>query len=149
MATIGDFWRFTLETYEKPGVSPQLIQLQDEAGRDVNILLCCLYAGLRLGLSLGPGELEALAAAVEPWNSLVTQKLRAVRRDLKPLAADPAVAELRRAVQATELEAERLAQARLEAALPAGPIEKASAELARANLIAYAGEAGAKLVDLL
>src|SRR5271154_555251 len=118
MATIGDFWRFTLETYEKPGVSPLLIQLQDEADRDVNILLCCLYAGLRLGLRLGSGELAALAAAVEPWNSMVTQKLRTVRRDLKPLTADPAVAELRRAVQTTELQAERLGQARLGGAPP-------------------------------
>jgi uncharacterized protein (TIGR02444 family) len=145
----GDFWRFTLEIYGRPEVSSRLIELQDRDGKDVNILLFCLYAGLVLGRRLGPADIAALAAAVSGWNAAVTQKLRAVRRDLKPMAADPGVAELRRAVQAAELDAERLAQARLEAALPAGPGEVAEAGLARANLLAYAGPATQALADLI
>jgi uncharacterized protein (TIGR02444 family) len=152
MATIGeqrDFWRFSLEIYGRPAVSPALILLQDRDGKDVNILLFCLYAGLVLGRRIGSEDIAALQAAVGGWSETVTQKLRAVRRDLKPMAADPEIAALRRAVQAAELDAERLAQARLEAALPAGPREAAGIELARVNLLSYAGEATAALIELL
>jgi uncharacterized protein (TIGR02444 family) len=143
-----DFWRFSLEIYGRPNLSPHLIALQDGAGRDVNILLFCLYAGLVLGRRLGPDELVALASSVAGWNAAVTEKLRAVRRDLKPLAADPEIARLRSAVQVAELDAERLGQGRIEAALSEGPREAPGAYLARANLFAYGGSNAAALVDL-
>ncbi|HVJ52247.1 MAG TPA: TIGR02444 family protein [Aliidongia sp.] len=145
----GDFWRFTLEIYGRSQVSPRLIELQDRDGRDVNILLYCLYAGLVLGRRLGRGDIALLEQAVAGWNMMVTHKLRTIRRDLKPLAGDPQIAELRRAVQAAELDGERLAQARLQAALPERAAETPGPALARANLMAYAGESTHILADIV
>jgi uncharacterized protein (TIGR02444 family) len=140
-----DFWRFTLEIYARPDVSSRCIELQDEHGRDVNILLYCLYAGLILGRRLGGTELALLESAAAPWTETVTQKLRAARRSLKTWAEDPQVAELRRMVQAAEIDAERLAQARLETALPESPVAAPGPTLARDNLRAYAGDAAEAL----
>ena len=139
------FWRFTLDIYARPGVSALCIALQDQDGRDVNILLLALYAGLELGRRLAAADLAALEAAAVGWSGRVTRPLRAVRRDLKAWAADPAVAALRGAVQAAEIEAERLAQQHLLAALPPGPVEAPGQALAAANLRLYAGGAADSL----
>jgi uncharacterized protein (TIGR02444 family) len=143
-----EFWRFTLETYARPGVSALCIELQDRDGRDVNLLLLALYAGLVLGRRLSAADFAALASASAAWRDRVTSPLRAVRRDLKPLAGDPAVAALRSAVQAAEIEAERLAQRQLQSALPDGPVEQTGPDLARANLYAYAGAAAEALASI-
>jgi uncharacterized protein (TIGR02444 family) len=142
------FWRFSLESYDRPAVAALCLALQDRAGRDVNILLLALYAGAVLGRKLGAEDFVALEAAVAPWRDQVTRPLRAARRGLKAWAEDAEAAELRRSVQAAELESERLAQQRLVAALPDGPAETPSAALARANLTFYGGGEAAALADL-
>ncbi|MGB8843539.1 MAG: DUF2390 domain-containing protein, partial [Aliidongia sp.] len=79
------------------------------------------------------------------WRDRVTQPLRAARRNAKAWAADPEVAAFRAAVQATEIEAERLAQRQLLSLLDDGPIESPCRDLALANLAIYAGSAAAEL----
>jgi len=142
------FWHFTLETYARPGVSARCIELQDRDGRDVNLLLLALYAGLVLGRRLSAADFAGLETDSAAWRNRVTSPLRTVRRDLKPLAGDPAVAALRSAVQAAEIEAERLAQLQLVSALPEGPVELPGPDLARSNLATYAGAAGEMLASL-
>jgi uncharacterized protein (TIGR02444 family) len=139
------FWQFSLAIYARPGVAERCIALQDGAGRDVNLLLLALYAGLKLGRRLDAGDFAALEEAVAGWTEAVTAKLRAVRRALKPSADDAAIAALRKTVQDAELDAERLAQRLLLAALPEGAAELPGADLARANLAAYAGPDAAAL----
>jgi uncharacterized protein (TIGR02444 family) len=140
-----EFWRFSLQTYARSTVSALCIELQDRDGRDVNILLLALFAGLVLGRRLAAEDFAALDAATAPWRDRITQKLRAVRRDLKSWTGDPAAQALRRAVEAAEIEAERLAQRQLLAALPAGPVEAPGQDLACANLRVYAGTAAEAL----
>jgi hypothetical protein len=130
-AATEEFWQFSLETYARPGVSAACIALQDTSGCDVNILLLALYAGMVLGHRLDRDR--------------VTQPLRAARRNAKAWAADPEVAAFRAAVQATEIEAERLAQRQLLSLLDDGPIESPCRDLALANLAIYAGSAAAEL----
>jgi uncharacterized protein (TIGR02444 family) len=142
------FWHFTLETYARPGVSALCIELQDRDGRDVNLLLLALYAGRVLGRRLSAADFATLETDSAAWRVRVTSPLRAVRRDLKPLAGDPTIAALRSAVQAAEIEAERLAQLQLIAALPGGPAEAPGPDLARSNLNAYAGAAAEALASL-
>jgi len=143
------FWRFSLEGYERPGVAALCLALQDRDGRDVNILLLALYAGLVLGRKFDTADIAALETASAAWQDQVTQPLRAARRSLKAWAADPDAAALRRSVEAAELDAERLAQRLLLAAFPDGTAETAGRSLARANLALYAGEEAAALVELL
>src|ERR1700735_3449040 len=144
-APIEEFWQFTLVTYAKPGVSAVCIVLHYNDGRDVNLLLLALYAGLVLGRRLTAADFAGLEDASAGWRGRVTAPLRAVRRDLKAWNADPQAPALRSTVQAAEIEAERLAQLQLVASLPAGPVEAPGGELARDNLRCYAGAAADSL----
>jgi len=143
------FWRFSLDSYERPGVAALCLELQDRDGRDVNVLLLALYAGLVLGRSLATEDFAVLEAAITPWRDQVTLPLRTVRRGLRGWAEDPDAAALRKAVQAAELESERLAQRLLLAALPDGTEETPDLSLACANLLAYGGEKAAALASAM
>lgn len=143
------FWRFSQESYDRPGVAALCLALQDRDGRDVNILLLALYAGAVLGRRLDPRDFATLEAAVAAWRDHVTLPLRAARRGLKAWAADTEATALRRSVLAAELDSERLAQRLLLAALPDGPAESSGRALARANLLLYGGGEAVALADLV
>jgi len=134
------FWGFATTLYARPGVAPLCLDLQDNAGRDVNLLLLCLWAGEHLGLAFDDWELRDLAAAVAPWNERAVHPLRRLRSALKGV---PMAETVRAKIGAAELEAERLAQHHLLAALPDRAPGVPSPELGFANLARYAGEAAA------
>lgn len=130
------FWDHALALYAAPGVEQACIGLQDRLGADVNLLLFCCWAGHR-GHALSPAELDRLLAASESWQDEVVAPLRQVRRRLKQGdGASAAVAKLREAVKALELQAERIAQDRLLACLPLGAGAPSDAAVA-ANLALY------------
>jgi uncharacterized protein (TIGR02444 family) len=130
------FWGFATTFYARPGVAFWCLALQDEAGRDVNLMLLCLWAGEALGLALDDWDLRDLAAAVAPWNARAVHPLRALRRSFIEETA------LRAKIGAAELEAERLAQRHLLAALPQRTGNGApSLDLGLDNLARYVGEA--------
>ena len=113
MSASSPFWRFSLATYSKPGVSSACLELQDSAGVDVNILLFVLWAG-REGRLLSDAEIKEAVARVEDWRRDVVSSLRQARRATRaPFAGFPEqeVALLRTAVKRLELEAERIQQA--------------------------------------
>jgi len=134
------FWGFAAALYARPGVADLCLGLQDEADRDVNLLLLCLWAGEALGLALDDWDLTDLAAAVAPWNAAAVHPLRMLRRSLKGV---PAAETVRAKIGAAELEAERLAQRHLLAALPDRLRGPAAPDLGFANLARYAGEPAA------
>jgi uncharacterized protein (TIGR02444 family) len=134
------FWGFAAALYARPGVAELCLDQQDRAGRDVNLLLLCLWAGEGLGLALDDWDLTDLAAAVDPWNRAAVHPLRRLRRSLK---GEPLAETVRARIGAAELEAERLAQRHLLAALPDRPAGVPSPELGFANLARYAGEPAA------
>jgi uncharacterized protein (TIGR02444 family) len=143
------FWRFSQESYDRPGVAALCLALQDRDGHDVNILLLALYAGTVLGRRLSAEDFVALEAAVAAWRDQVTLPLRAARRGLKGWGESADAAALRRSVQRAELESERLAQQLLLAALPDGPADASGLALARANLLIYGGDEAVALADLV
>jgi uncharacterized protein (TIGR02444 family) len=134
--TAAGLWEFSLDFYARPGVSAALIELQDRAGLDVNLILFALWHGLS-----GRGRLddERLAVADQAARSIQTEivmPLRALRRRVR---ADPNadIQQLREAIKALELDAEKIAQARLAGcaeppAIDIDPAERLAA--ARANL---------------
>ncbi len=132
--TARDLWTFSLAVYDQPGVAAACLGLQDRHGLDVNLLLFCCWAGV-CGQTLNAAKLRKLEEAVESWSREVVNPLRAVRRRLKT-EPDDAAQDLRAKVLQLEIEAERLEQVRLLAALPlaAGDPEP---RLAGANLRAY------------
>jgi uncharacterized protein (TIGR02444 family) len=131
------FWDFTLAIYQKAGVSPACIALQDRHGLDVNFLLMCLFAGTR-GRALGDPEFARLEAAAAPWRQNVIHPLRAVRRWLKEqqLVGKDQSDPLRRGILAREIDSEGMQQRLMESqvAIPAG---KADVSITCANLVRY------------
>jgi uncharacterized protein (TIGR02444 family) len=109
------FWTFSLTVYAAPGVQAECLDLQDRCGIDINLLLFCAYAGAAYGVLLSPAVLRNASAHVAGWHKDVVRSLRTARRALKPFATEqiPA-AELRTALKAAELEAERIEQLMLE-----------------------------------
>lgn len=139
MSEPGSFWAWSLEIYARPGVAEACLALQDQRGADVNLLLLGLWLATR-GRTLPPETAAALAGQAATWQREVVRPLREVRRGLKRREADPAVAALRRAVAAAELEAERLLQGELERRVGDhtgdAPATPATAELSWGRLLA-------------
>lgn len=142
------FWTFTLAVYQKEGVSPACIALQDRLGLDVNFLLLCLYAGSR-GRALGADDFARVEERVAPWRKNVIHPLRAVRRWLKEqqLLEKAPSDQLRRGVLGHEIESEGVQQRLMEAAVRI-PEGASSAPTAASNLRAYLAWARAKTGDV-
>lgn len=141
------FWTFTLAVYQKDGVSPACIALQDRLGLDVNFLLLCLYAGSR-GRALSADDFARIEERVAPWRKNVIHPLRAVRRWLKEqqLLDKAPSDQLRRGVLGHEIESEGVQQRLMEAAV-AIPEGASSASTAARNLVGYIGWSRANLGD--
>jgi len=141
------FWNFSLRLYARPGVPEACLQLQDECGVDVNVMLYTLYLA-RSGRAIGTEDVARIEALVEAWRNNVVRPLRQARRFMKqpPSSFDDAsTASLRTEVKRIELESERLQQLALERNLPAErlgtPLDDLAA-CARGNLAAYAQRMG-------
>ena len=141
-----DFWGYATALYARPGVAALCLDLQDRAGHDVNLLLLCLWAGERQGVAFDDRDLADLAAAVAPWNQRAVHPLRALRRSLE---GDGAADALRARLGAAELEAERLAQRHLLAAMPDRQGGVPSTALGLANAERYIGAAAALSLSAL
>jgi uncharacterized protein (TIGR02444 family) len=135
-----DLWEFSLDFYARPDVSTALIELQDRTGLDVNLILFALWHGWSGRGRLSGESLVVAAQAVGRIRADIIAPLRALRRHLGPCpVAD--IRRLRGAIKALELDAEKIAQARLaDCAGPtaaADPTDRLAA--AGANLALYLG----------
>jgi uncharacterized protein (TIGR02444 family) len=127
LSIAADSWRFALALYAKPGVSAACLQLQDDAGVDVMLLLVALFAASHRCIALTDADLIAMDAVVRPWREQVVQPLRALRCTLKsgPSPAPSAMSDrLRERIKASELDAERIANDRLAVWLLSSPSER-------------------------
>jgi uncharacterized protein (TIGR02444 family) len=132
-----ELWRYSLALYTAPRVAEACLVLQDRRDADVNVLLLCCWAGSR-GIALSDAALGDAVAAAAPWQTTVVRPLRAARRATKgwggPLAAE--IEAFREGLKAWELEAERLEQRMLAAAVPETGYASRGEAVAR-NLDAY------------
>lgn len=120
-------WDFSVALYARPGVAELCLQLQDELGADVCLLLAALWLEQRAVAATAErvAQLEQLAT---PWQAEVTTPLRQLRRAWKTAAAgDAGLAELRRQLAALELQAERLLLERVGALSARWPADAAAA----------------------
>jgi uncharacterized protein (TIGR02444 family) len=135
------FWRFSLGFYRQPGVADACIELQDQAGVDVNILLFLLW-NATLDRTLSQASVAELEAKIGPWRDATVVPIRALRRALRtpPPVVDAGAAEaFRTRIKGVELEAERLQQQTMyELASSLAFASAASpADAARANVASY------------
>jgi uncharacterized protein (TIGR02444 family) len=105
-------WQFSFDFYARPGVSAALIELQDHAELDVNLILFALWHGLSGRGRLDHERLAVAGRAAGAIQAEIIAPLRALRRRLRTdLDAD--IQRLREAIKALELDAEKIAQTRL------------------------------------
>jgi len=100
------FWRFSVKFYAEPGVAQACIDLQDQAGVDVNILFFLLWNATH-NRALSNAEVADLERNMGAWRDMAVAPLRNVRRALKspPQAVAPQEAEgFRTRIKAVELE---------------------------------------------
>jgi len=143
------FWNFSIAVYGASAVQGECLNLQDQFGVDVNLILLCAFLGAVHGVALTADDIAAVRRRVQQWQEQVVRPLRATRRNLKTAeltdAQDAAaVTQLRAHVKATELESERVEQMMLErwaearlAAWPRGKSGDAVAANVQALLAAY------------
>ena len=135
------FWRFSVSFYSLPEVAAACLDLQDQAGADVNILMFLLWNATR-SRKFSAADMRDLDGRIGEWRNNVVVPLRTLRRMLKspPAIIEPPIAEkFRTRIKGIELEAERLQQEALYDLAPSLKLAHASspAEAARASLAAY------------
>jgi uncharacterized protein (TIGR02444 family) len=148
------FWDFSLGLYGRKGIPDLCIDLQDRLGADVNILLYCCWAAVCGAPMLTESEVAALDALVRDWREDVVKPLRATRRAMKEMTApgDTGHRErIRNQVKRSELDAERVQQLMLAAAMPLPAKESSSSgdvrKTALANMATYLTFLGAPPTD--
>src|SRR5262249_18275707 len=135
------FWRFSLRFYRDPAVAAACIELQDEAGGDVNVLPFLCWRATP-NPTLPPAAIADLARAIGAWRDAAVIPLRSLRRALKappPVVAPGAAEAFRTRVKGVELEAERLQQQTMYELAPSLPFAPAAppAEAAPPNVAAH------------
>jgi uncharacterized protein (TIGR02444 family) len=139
------FWRFSLAIYARSDVPTACLVLQDQHGRDVNLMLFCCWLGASGRGRLDRAALDAADRAVAGWRHEVVEHFRAARRGVKAAVLADSEGIYAKA-KAVELEAERLLQRQLAERAPAETVGLATESRladALANLALYIGDAPA------
>lgn len=132
--------------YVQPGVEPLLLELQDEDGQDVLLLLVACWLGAR-GVRADAPLWQSLRERQTPWRDRVIEPLRQVRR---ALTGDAGAATLRSQVKDCELAAEWQQLARLQQCCePLVPDEVPPEPAIQAHLLLYAGTEQQARLDAL
>ena len=136
------FWNFSLQFYARDGVGASCIELQDQYGVDVNVLLYLFFLATQ-GRAVARDDVTRIDAEVRAWRDEVVKPLRSVRRALRSTigASDSSLAQsLRTEVKRIELEAERIQQETLERIFPPsgiGVTAPSRGKAGRTNVAAY------------
>src|SRR5712675_2477008 len=76
------FWKFSLGYYRGAGVSEACLELQDNCGVDVNVVLFLLWMASQKRV-VPPDQVKGLADKVRPWQTDVIGPIRSLRRMLR------------------------------------------------------------------
>ena len=113
---MNSLWDFAVGIYQHSSIKAACLQLQDESGADVCVLLAIVWLG-KNGRQLTLAEIALLISTVEVWQQKLTLPLRQLRRDIRQfiesessLDAEP----IYQQIKAAELESERVALQQLQ-----------------------------------
>lgn len=107
-----EFWDFSLDVYKRPEVSKLCLDLQDNYGADVNMLLFACWLGHTGRGTVTVSAWRAMVLRLTKWREKVIKPLRDVRHMLKDeLLAPPRMKEQ---VFNSEIDAEHIEQLILE-----------------------------------
>lgn len=105
--TSASLWDFAVNLYQQPEVEAQCLQLQDDYGVRVTLLLFIVWLDIS-GKIAAPGAITKALTETDPWHQQVVIPLRNARRWIKqqtPRAQTPQ--QCREDIKAAELAAER------------------------------------------
>ena len=114
------FWNFSIAVYSASAVQDECLNLQDQFGLDVNLVLLCAFLGAVHGVALTADDVSSARQQVRSWHDDIVRTLRAARRSLKTIdlgryqKVANAATNLRTHIKAAELDAERIEQTILE-----------------------------------
>ncbi|HED34416.1 MAG TPA: TIGR02444 family protein [Gammaproteobacteria bacterium] len=136
------FWNYSTEIWTLTGVESACLELQDEFGININMLLYSCWTGSQL-LCLNDDDLQILLDAINPLQTIITP-LRDSRKMMKQsLIAMPSsmIEQTLANIREMELNAEHMAQLALEKALDLKQLKKcadpSSIACCQSNLNAY------------
>jgi len=135
------FWDFSLKHYAKTAVQQQCLQLQEDAGANVNVVLFALW--LAAEKRLFDHDLVLHHAELLHWHDQVIVPLRQARCAVKQSGVSDSLYE---AVKKSELDAERVEQDILYALLP--QFAEASGELSFQQLAEWNVKAYLRMLPL-
>lgn len=78
-----EFWNFSLDVYRRPGVSKLCLDLQDNYGADVNMLLFACWLGHSGRGTVTVSAWRAMILRLTKWREKVIKPLRSVHHMLK------------------------------------------------------------------
>ena len=107
-----EFWDFSLEVYGRPEVNRLCLDLQDNYGADVNMLLFACWLGHSGRGTVTVSAWRAMILRLTRWRDRVIKPLRDVRHMLKHEHLAPA--SMKEQVFQSEIEAEHIEQLILE-----------------------------------
>ncbi|MDC1382337.1 TIGR02444 family protein [Candidatus Puniceispirillum sp.] len=103
-------WSFASSVYQKEGVGPACLALQNQCHVDIPMLFSIAFACGK-GKKILKGDVINLKSLASPWQTDVVQALRHIRTQLKTgphPAPNSKTAELREQVKVSELAAEKI-----------------------------------------
>lgn len=140
------FWDFSVRTYRSEGVAQACLELQNETGADVNVILFCCWVGASRG-EFKTADYDAVMAFCHSWADQVVRPLRGVRSWMKltgcanPVLPQQDCLDLRERIKQVEFEAEKLQenvmQSLLESCPPVALDSRAQTAAAVLNLQRY------------
>lgn len=103
----GPLWDFALELYQQPDIEVQCLQLQDEYGVRIPVVLFICWLDIS-GKGADPEALKSVLKETAAWYEQVVVPLRGARRWIKSQAPlDESQSQCRGQIKAAELAAER------------------------------------------
>jgi uncharacterized protein (TIGR02444 family) len=112
------FWRFAGAIYAHDGVARACLDLQDQGGADIPVLLFAFFCGADGRGRLDAAQLERAIQAITPWRDGVVAPLRALRRAMRQPIGGITDEALRSRIKRIELAAERRQMDTLSRLLP-------------------------------
>src|SRR5690606_15324736 len=120
-------WDFALALWAEPGIAEGCVDLQDNQGVDVNLLLFAAWLSVK-GIDLTEERLAQAIAVGHSWRESVITPLRQARRWIKTEAADKTDWQAcREVIKAAELEAEKVALGQLQSLAEKWPVASGDA----------------------
>lgn len=105
-----EFWRYSLKLYSKNIVKDICLDLQNQFGVNINIILfCCWHTATSRG-PLSTEQIQLLISTTDSWHCEITQGLRHLRALISNLPEQNWTSDLRKDILAHELTSEHIEQ---------------------------------------